>query len=264
MKFHSMKKKGQFFINHGSSLLLIIIILIIWEVSTYLFTIPSWLLPAPTAIYSEAVKGWASYQHHLVSTMKLALIGLCIGVSVGLLVSVLLHLSPKVKRAVYPLLILSQNIPIIVLAPLLVIWFGFGMLPKVIVITLVCFFPIVVATLDGLHQTNPELLHYMRMIGASKPQIFLKLEFQHALPSIFSGLKIAATYSVMGAVISEWLGANQGIGVYMTLAQSSFRTDRVFVAIFYIMCLCMLFFGVIQTLEKALLKGRMEGRNRYE
>lgn len=241
-----------------SPVLVIIGILLVWELSTQLFTIPVWLLPAPTVILEEGLTGWSHYQHHLLSTMKLAITGLVIGVSVGLIVAFTLHLLPKVRQAVYPLLILSQNIPIIVLAPLLVIWFGFGIMPKLIVITLVCFFPIVVATLDGLRQTTPELLHYMRMAGASKRQLFTKLEFHHALPAIFSGLKIAATYSVMGAVISEWLGANRGIGVYMTLAQSSFRTDRVFVAIFFIMLLCMLLFGLISTLEKSVLKGRTQ------
>ena len=166
---------------------------------------------------------------------------------------------PKLREAIYPLLILSQNIPIIVLAPLLVIWFGFGITPKLLIITLVCFFPIAVAMIDGLKHTNPELIHYMKMAGASKKQIFTKLEFPHALPQMFSGLKISATYSVMGAVISEWLGANQGIGVYMTLASSSFRTDRVFVAILFIVLLCFIFFTMIIAAEKLLLKWRTSG-----
>jgi ABC-type nitrate/sulfonate/bicarbonate transport system permease component len=141
-----------------------------------------------------------------------------------------------------------------VLAPLLVIWFGFGLLPKIIVITLVCFFPVTIAALDGFKQTDRDLVHYFTMSGASKKQLFWKLEVPHSLPSIFSGLKIAATYSVMGAVISEWLGSKQGIGVYMTLASSSFRTDRVFVAIFAIMTLSLLFFFVIVLLERYFVK----------
>lgn len=244
-------------VRQYSPVIVIIAILFIWQWSSQLLSIPKWLLPAPTDILNEAINGWNTYTHHLVSTTYLSIGGFVIGVSVGLLVAVILHLLPIVKQAVYPLLILSQNIPIIVLAPLLVIWFGFGVLPKLIIITLVCFFPIVVATLDGFRQTSPELLHYMQMAGATKGQLFRKLEFPHALPAIFSGVKIAATYSVMGAVISEWLGANKGIGVYMTLAQSSFRTDRVFVAIVFIMVLCLIFFAIILTLEKVLLKGRM-------
>ena len=133
-------------------------------------------------------------------------------------------------------MILSQNIPTIVLAPLIghLVWIW--ILPKIIVITLVCFFPITVAALDGFKQTPAELRHYMIMAGANKQQFFGSWNFL-CLPSIFSGLKISATYSVMGAVISEWLGAKDGIGVYMTFASSSFRTDRVFVAIFAIMIL---------------------------
>ena len=178
---------------------------------------------------------------------------------IGLITAILLHLLPYLKDALYPLLILSQNIPTIVLAPLLVIWFGFGMLPKIIVITLVCFFPVTVAALDGFKQTPSELRHYLAMAGANKWQLFSKLEFPYALPSIFSGIKISATYSVLGAVISEWLGAKEGVGVYMTLASSSFRTDRVFVAIFIIMILSLLLFALIQGLEKTLVRWQKQG-----
>ncbi|MGM0901081.1 MAG: ABC transporter permease [Bacillota bacterium] len=239
--------------------LVLILLFIMWELSTTFFEIPKWLLPAPSEIWQEALSGWPNYYHHIGSTIQLTVIGFSIGCSVGLLVAIALHLMPSVREAFYPLMILSQNIPIIVLAPLLVIWFGFGMMPKIIVITLVCFFPIAVSALDGFRQTSQELIHYMKMAGASKKQIFFKLELPHALPSLFSGLKISATYSVMGAVISEWLGGNQGIGVYMTLASSSFRTDRVFVAILIIMILCMLFFAIIISLENLFIKWRPKG-----
>ncbi|WP_082631305.1 ABC transporter permease [Gracilibacillus massiliensis] len=231
-------------------------ILIVWEISSRLLDIPTWILPAPSVIMQEAFTNWQNYQHHIYSTITLTVSGFAIGVTIGLIIAILLHLMPRVREALYPLLILSQNIPIIVLAPLLVIWFGFGITPKLLIITLVCFFPIAVATIDGLKQTNPELIHYMKMAGATKKQIFTKLELPHAIPQLFSGLKISATYSVMGAVISEWLGANQGIGVYMTLASSSFRTDRVFVAIFFIMILCLIFFSLIITAERLILKWR--------
>ncbi|GAE95011.1 hydroxymethylpyrimidine ABC transporter [Gracilibacillus boraciitolerans JCM 21714] len=239
-----------------SAIIVIVSILIIWEIASRLLHIPTWILPAPTVILQEAFTNWHHYNHHIISTIFLTISGFAIGVTVGLLIAILLHLLPRVREALYPLLILSQNIPIIVLAPLLVIWFGFGVTPKLLIITLVCFFPIAVATIDGLKQTNPELIHYMKMAGATKKQIFTKLELPHAIPQLFSGLKISATYSVMGAVISEWLGANQGIGVYMTLASSSFRTDRVFVAILFIMMLCLIFFAIIITAERLILKWR--------
>lgn len=240
-------------------LLVIILLIICWEVVCHLFDIPDWLLPAPSDIFEESIGGWGSYSHHIFSTVQLAVIGFLVGTSVGVLVAICLHLIPFLREAFYPLLIISQNIPVIVSAPLLIIWFGFGMLTKVIIITLVCFFPITIAALDGFRQTNRELMHFMQMAGANKRQIFWKLEWPHALPALFSGLKISATYSVMGAVISEWLGANKGIGVYMTLASSSFRTDRVFVAIVLVIILSLLFIGCIVYAEKLVIRWKPKG-----
>src|SRR5699024_5253506 len=137
---------------------------------------------------------------------KLVLIGFSCGTTIGLMVATCLHHFHRVRETVYPFLILSQNIPIIVLAPLLLIWFGLGDTPKIIIIAMTSFFPIAVATLGGLQQTDRELLHYMKMMGSTKRQLFLKLELPHALPAVFSGIKIAATYSVMTGVVAEWLG----------------------------------------------------------
>ncbi|WP_174615809.1 ABC transporter permease [Virgibacillus ihumii] len=236
----------------------LLIILLLWEFSSRFFQIPDWLLPAPSQIWQAGVGGWEEFRPHLTATIKLAVMGFVLGSSFGIAVACCLHLLPSVREAFYPLIILSQNIPIIVLAPLLVIWFGFGMLPKLIIIILVCFFPIAVAALDGFSQTDTNLKHYMQMAGASRRQVFQKLEWPYALPSVFSGLKIAATYSVMGAVIAEWLGAGEGIGVYMTLASSSFQTDRVFVAIVFIMALSLVFFAFINLLKRIMVKWRPE------
>jgi len=248
-----------FFSKGWRSLLVLLLLFIAWELIIKIMGIPEWLLPAPSKIFTEAFINWSDLTVHLLSTVNLSVTGFIIGTCIGLLTAVLLYLIPFLKESLYPLLILSQNIPTIVLAPLLVIWFGFGMLPKIIVITLVCFFPVTVAALDGFKQTPTELKHYLYMAGATKRQIFWKLEFPYALPSIFSGVKISATYSVMGAVISEWLGAKAGIGVYMTLASSSFRTDRVFVAIFAIMILSLLFFAIIRMLERFVVRWHDQG-----
>ncbi|WP_461610456.1 ABC transporter permease [Cytobacillus kochii] len=244
----------QKFIKSWSALLVLLLLITLWETAVMLFAIPPWLLPAPTSILSEAIAGWDSLTPHLLSTIQLTTIGLVIGTTIGIFTAITLHLVPFLKEAIYPLLILSQNIPIIVLAPLLVIWFGFGLLPKLIVITLVCFFPIVIATLNGFEHTPKNLKHYMLMAGASKWQLFWKLELPFSLSSLFSGIKISATYSVMGAVISEWLGAKNGLGVYMTLASSSFRTDRVFVAIIIIMIMSLILLGFIHLIESKLVR----------
>src|SRR5690606_34753108 len=151
-----------------------------WQLATIVFPIPAWMLPSPAAIAREAWLGFDSVSAHLLATVSLTLLGFAIGASVGFILSCLLHLLPRVKAAFYPILILSQNIPTIVLAPLLMIWFGFGLFPKIVVITLVCFFPIAIATLNGLMQTDRMMLNYMNMIGASRRQIFWKLELPHA------------------------------------------------------------------------------------
>lgn len=255
-----MKKK--YVLSKGwRPVLVLLLLFVFWEIIVRKMRIEDWLLPAPSKIFIEAFTGWQGFYPDLFSTITIAIEGFTVGVLIGLFVAILLHLVPWIRDSVYPLLILSQNVPIIVLAPLLVIWFGFGLLPKIIVITLVCFFPITVAALDGFKQVPLSYKHYMLMAGATKYQLFRKLEWPFALPSIFSGLKISATYSVMGAVISEWLGSEKGIGVYMTLASSSFRTDKVFVAILAIMLLSLFFFAIIVGLERYMIRwnGKGEG-----
>lgn len=241
------------------SVVAVLLFIGLWEASVHVFSVEEWFLPSPSSIVLESKEVLPTFLPHFTSTLALSAIGFVIGAMVGLLIATLLHISKQGRETFYPFLILSQNIPIIVLAPLLVIWFGFGPLPKLIVITLACFFPIAVSTLSGLQQSNREIFFYMKMMGANQSQIFWKLELPHAVPSIISGLKIAATYSVMAAVISEWLGAQKGIGVFMTLAASSYKTSRVFVAIIITMLLSLAFFSLILLLEKMLARWQKKG-----
>jgi ABC-type nitrate/sulfonate/bicarbonate transport system permease component len=229
-------------------------LLILWEAAVFLLRIDPWILPAPSAIASEFWRILPRLGPEVAATGGIALEGLAAGAGVGLLAAFVLHLSPAVKRMIYPLLVLSQNIPMIALAPLLVIWFGFGDGPKILVVALVCFFPVTVATLDGFRQADPVLRTWFHMSGASRLQLLFKLEWPSALPSFFSGLKLAATYSVMGAVIAEWLGAKNGLGVMMQLASSSFRTDRVFVAIGLIVAMSLVLFAAIAAAEKMTVR----------
>lgn len=232
----------------------IFIFIIIWEVATRIFSIEEWLLPSPLIIVDETLKVFPTFIPHVLSTAKLSAFGYIIGVIVGLLIATMLHLSRPIRETIYPFLIMSQNIPIIVLAPLFLIWFGFGSLPKLLIIALSSFFAIALSTLSGFQQTDRELLHYMKMMGASRKQTFFKLELPYALPAIFTGLKISATYSVMAGVVSEWLGAQKGIGVFMTLAASSYRTPRVFVAIVATILLSLTFFGVVLLIERLFIR----------
>ena len=241
-------------------LVAVILFIAIWQGAVSLFHIEKWMLPAPSDIAREAASQADRLGMHASATIQLTLIGFVAGTAVGLFIAMVLHLIPFLKSALYPLLILSQNIPTIALAPLLLIWFGFGLLPKLITIILVCFFPVAVAAMDGLTRTDAAMMNYMRMAGANRRHIFWKLELPHALPSIFSGVKIAATYSVMGAIIAEWIGADKGIGYYMMLQKSAYRTDRLFVAIMIIVALSLLLFLLIALLEKLLVRWRPQKR----
>lgn len=242
-------------------LVAVILFILVWQISASVYGIDKWILPSPSDIGREAAADPVNLWEKTLSTLQLTLLGLVIGLTVGLVIAIALHFIPILKSAIYPLIILSQNIPTIALAPLLIVWFGFGLMPKLILITLVCFFPVAVATLDGLSRTDHVMLNYMRMIGASKGQIFRKLELPFALPSILSGVKIASTYSVMGAIIAEWMGSGTGIGQYMMMQKSSFRTDRIFVAIMIIVVLSLLLFTLVVLLEKWLIRYKPDQEN---
>ena len=239
--------------------LALLLFLFLWEGLTRFLEIEPWVLPAPTLIMKEMIEVFPSFTPHIISTVKLVLIGFTFGILTGITTATILHVFPKVRETIMPFLVISQNVPIIVLAPLFMIWFGMGDFPKVLIIAMTAFFPIAIATLDGFGQTDRELMHYMKMMGATRKQIFFKLQLPHAIPSIFSGIKIAATYSVMTGVVAEWLGAQQGIGVFMTLSASSYRTPRVFVAIVVTIILSLAFFGLFLALEKLFTRWNREG-----
>ncbi len=232
------------------------VLLVLGEPAARAFDVPAWMLPSPTQIARELVAVTPGLLDDIWATTSLTLVGFAIGVAAGLLLAALLHNVAPLKDAIYPLLIVSQNVPTIALAPLLVIWFGFGLTPKLVVITLVCFFPVAVATMDGLRGADRVMLDYLRMSGASRAQVFRKLEVPSAVPAVFSGLKIAATYAVMGAVIAEWVGSDRGVGHYMLLQKSAFRADRVFVSILVIVVLSLALFAVIALVERRVTRWR--------
>ncbi|MFC0216661.1 ABC transporter permease [Paenibacillus chartarius] len=237
----------------------VLVLLLVWEGGVRISGVEPFVLPSPTRIASDAIAVWPRVWLHTLATLRITLIGFAAGVAAGVALAVAMHMSRRVKTGMYPLLVISQNIHPAALGPLLMIWFGFGLTPKIIVIALVCFFPVVVALTDGLTQTDRTMLDYLRMLGATKGQLFRKLELPHALPSLFSGLKIAATYSVMGAVIAEWLGGDKGLGYFIQFSRNQFATSRVFAALIIIIVLSFALFGIIALLERVLLRHRRRG-----
>jgi len=234
-------------------LLLIFLLLSAWQAITWVMQIPKWLLPSPWQIIVAGVEARGLLGPHTWQTLQETWWGLGFAVVVGLGLALVVDFSPLLRRTVYPLLVASQTVPILALAPLLIIWFGYGILPKVIVVALVCFFPIVVSTADGLRVADPDLIALLKSMGANRRQIFLKVRVPGAMPSFFSGLKIAITYSVVGAVIGEWVGASRGLGIFMIRSSKNFLTDRVFAAIALTSLLSIIMFAAVMLLERSLL-----------
>ncbi|MEK4815849.1 ABC transporter permease [Macrococcoides caseolyticum] len=219
-----------------------------------LLHVDAYTLPAPSAIFKSFFNDFSTYHVHLYPTLLLVVLGIICSILCGICVAIILRLIPGLHEYIYPLLIMSQNVPVIVIAPLLVIWFGFGILPKLIVITLVCFFPITVSLLEGFNETDKELEKYMKMMGATRLERFKKLEWPNSMTYFFNGLKIAGTYSVMGAIISEWLGSDKGLGKFMLIAQRAFQVDQVFVAIVWIIIFAMVIYFVIYIIQRIVLR----------
>lgn len=235
---------------------LIAAILVIWQAAVIWGNIPDWLLPTPSAIVLEAIAVWPRLMDHALSTIQLTVFGFVGGAAAGFVLAALLHLIPGTRTAVYPLLVLSQNVPVVAIGPLLTIWLGYGVLPKLILVWLVCFFPISVAMLSGLKDTDAVLLNYMKMIGASKWQLFWRLELPNAMTHLFSGLKITASYSVLSAVVAEWIGAQKGLGHFMLLSSKGYEPERVFAAVFLIVALSLTLFGIVSLAERMIIRWR--------
>jgi ABC-type nitrate/sulfonate/bicarbonate transport system permease component len=243
----------QFWSKKIPPLLFLFLLLGIWQIVTTTAQVPLWLFPSPAQI-AEAF--WETRQliwMHTVTTLLETSAGFLLSVLLALITAGLMVLSSWFKRLIYPYLIISQTVPLIAIAPLLILWLGYGLLPKILIVVLVCFFPITVSLVEGLELTDADLLNLLKSMGASRWQVFYIVRWPHALPSFFAGLKIAATYSVMGAVIGEWLGASSGLGVYLTRSSHSFLTDRVFAVIFTISALSFLYFALIKGLAKIAL-----------
>jgi len=233
--------------------LLILAIIIFWQGAVIIFKIPKWLLPSPYDIVLALIGTAGIMGPHVQQTVIETGLGLIASLIFGIGFAVLVDFSEVLKKAIYPILVASQTIPIIAIAPLLIIWFGYGILPKIIVVALVCFFPITVNMTDGLHSADSDLILLLKSMGASRLQIFFKVRLPGSLPSFFSGLKIAITYSVIAAVIGEWIGASRGLGIFMVRSAHSFFTDRVFAAMLVTSLLSILMFLAVEIIERTSL-----------
>ncbi len=239
-----------FFRRYATAMLFVIGLLAIWELAVRIGHVPEYLLPAPSQVAVDLKTDWVILGPASWVTLREVLIGFFIAASAGIGIAVVLHLSAPLRRALYPVLIASQTVPIIVLAPILVILFGYGILPKLIIVALICFFPIVVNGLDGLRSVDEDFIEMMKTLDANRWATFRRVEFPAALPSIFSGMRIAATFASIGAVFGEWSGSNAGLGYVMLAATPNLLTARIFAAIFILTVVALALFGLVSLVER--------------
>lgn len=243
--------------------LLFSLIVLVWHYLSSTKLISAWIVPSPQAVISVFIDYPGLILSHLIPTIQATLAGLLYAVVIGVITAVTMHGFSGIKKILYPYLVISQTIPIFAVAPLIVIWFGYGLSAKVFTVALVCFFPITMGLHDGLRSVSQDHLRLLQSMGASRWQQYRFLLIPAALPSFFTGMKLAATYSVMGAIIGEWLGGNAGLGIYMTRATKSFQTAHVFAVIILTIILSMTLFATVTISERILLSWKYVKKDEY-
>lgn len=239
--------------SYGPALILVAALLALWQLYVQLGRISPLFLPTPTDVLFALVQNWPVIYDNTLPTLLETVLGLSIATVLGLALAILLDMSDWIRRAVYPILVTSQTIPIIALAPLLLLWLGYQLPSKLVGVILYSFFPIAVASADGLASVEPELINLLRSMKASRWQILWMVRLPGALPSFFSGLRIAATYSVVGAIFGEYVGGEKGLGIYMQRVTNSFAIGQLFAAIVVTAALSILLFGLVSLIERLAL-----------
>lgn len=234
----------------------IVAVLALWQLVSASGAVPDYMLPSPAQVLAVFPADGALLAQHTLITLQEAALGLAAGVAFGFAVAVAMDAFAVLHRAVYPLLVLSQTVPVVAIAPLLVLWLGYDTAPKVVLVALMTFFPVAVGLLQGLTSVDPDEVALLRSMGAGRWQVFRFGKIPAALPEFFSGLRIAVTYAMVGAVISEWLGGFGGLGVYMTRVQKAFAFDRMFAVIILISAISLLLMGLVSLIERRAMPYR--------
>ena len=236
------------------SIILSATIFMLWEVLVRVLEVPDWFLPPPSLILIELFLSIDIILGHLLTTSIEVFLGLALSVIVAINFSLLIFFFKSIEKSVYPLLIATQTIPVITISPLLLVWFGPNIFSKIIIVAIISFFPIIVNFLDGLKSADSEMIMMAKQFGASKIQIFYKIQLPYSFPYLISGLKIASVASVIGAVVGEWVGASGGLGWLIKTSSPQFLTERVFASIFVLSLLAVSLFSIFYLIERLVLK----------
>lgn len=248
-----MKRKLPNITSKIPPIIAMAVILLGWELVSITGIVPSYMLPSPVAVVKALVGDLSTILFHAKFTLLESFYGLLIGIALAFVFATVMDRFRVMDQAFYPIMIITQTIPTIAIAPILVLWMGFGMAPKITLVVLTTFFPITIGLLDGYKSVDSDALRLMKAMGASRTQIFRHVKFPGALPHFFSGLKISASYAVVGAVVSEWLGGFNGLGVYMTRVKKAYAFDKMFAVIIFIVIISLLLLLAVNIVSRVTM-----------
>ena len=251
-----MIKRYQNITNKLYPLLFIALIILAWGLTCTLEVVPSYLLPSPYKVIQALVTDFSLLCAHAAVTLTEALLGLFLSVVFGVFIAAVMDRFEFLYLAVYPVIVLTQTVPAIAIAPLLILWMGFGVAPKILLIFLTCFFPVTISSLSGLRSVDADIIDLMKSMGASRMQILLRVKLKASLESFFAGLKLASTYAIIGAVISEWLGGSRGLGVYMTRVRKAYAFDKMFAVIIVVSAVSLMLMKLVDIVHKKSMPWR--------
>jgi ABC transporter, permease protein len=243
-------KKFQNITDKIASSIIIAVLLIIWQILSMVNIIPKFMLPSPFEVVKAFVSDFPLLMKHTEVTLVEAFLGLGLGIILGFVVAVIMDRFEYAYKMIYPVLVITQTIPTVAIAPLLVLWMGYGILPKIMLILLTSFFPITIGLLDGFHSVDRDMLNLLKTMGATSFQNFIHLKLPSSLGYFFAGLRISVSYSIIGAVVAEWLGGYDGLGVYMTRVRKSYSFDKMFAVIFLISGISLLLMYFVKKIQR--------------
>ena len=243
-------KKFQNITDKIAPSIIIAVLLIIWQTLSMINIIPKFMLPSPFEVVRAFISDFPLLMEHTEVTLIEAFLGLGLGIILGFAVAVIMDRFEYAYKMIYPVLVITQTIPTVAIAPLLVLWMGYGILPKIMLILLTSFFPITIGLLDGFRSVDKDMLNLLKTMGATSFQNFIHLKLPSSLGYFFAGLRISVSYSIIGAVVAEWLGGYDGLGVYMTRVRKSYSFDKMFAVIFLISGISLLLMYFVKKIQR--------------
>lgn len=254
-----LPKGGGMLARALPALLSIAAAIALWEAYVRLSGISPLVLPAPSRVAGQIVQSRVLLWQNMVPTLRATVLGFAVSIATAFLLSVLLDFVPRLRRALFPIFVVSQTLPLVAIAPLMVLWFGFDLTPKIVLVALVTFFPMLIALVDGYGATEPEIETLLRSMGASRTGVFRRARLPSAVPYFFAGLRISITYAVVAAIFAEYAGARAGIGIVILNAKNSFRPDLMLAAVVVSSTLTLVLFGLVVVLQRLALRWQAAG-----